>query len=188
MLCCAILVLLFAVAGQFVRRHFRRKPAAPSALEWRPHADPSEAIRAHSDPPRFSLNSRVRSFTFAVDGLRFMIFAEHNARIHLVATAVVITAGIMAGLEMSEWRWIVLAIVLVWFGEALNTAIEYLCDVVSPGSNELVRRAKDISAGAVLVTAVGAALIGMCVFLPHLAPDIFDLGKVAFTCRSAANP
>ncbi len=73
-------------------------------------------------------------------------------------------------IAVSEWRWLILAFMLVWMGEALNSAIEWLCDLVSPGFNPQVGRIKDVAAGAVLICAIGAALIGTSVFWPHLLP------------------
>ena len=61
-----------------------------------------------------------------------------------------------------------LAIVSVWTAEALNTAFEFLCDVASPEFHPLVAKAKDVAAGAVLITAVGASLVGLLVLGPHL--------------------
>jgi len=72
------------------------------------------------------------------------------------------------GLSRAEWCWIVLAIVGVWMAEALNTAFEFLCDVASPQFHPMVKHAKDVAAGAVLLCAVGAAIVGVLVFLPRL--------------------
>ena len=63
---------------------------------------------------------------------------------------------------------LIVAIALVWFAELINTAIEYVCDLVSPEHDERVKRAKDIGAGAVLICAMGAALIGVLTFWPYL--------------------
>lgn len=67
-----------------------------------------------------------------------------------------------------EWCWIILAIAIVWTAEALNTAFEFLADVASPEFHPTVRDAKDVAAGAVLVTAIASAIIGTVIFLPHL--------------------
>ena len=72
-------------------------------------------------------------------------------------------------LSRAEWCWIILAIAIVWTAEALNTAFEFLADVASPEFHPTVRDAKDVAAGAVLVTAVASAVIGGLIFLPHLA-------------------
>ena len=65
-----------------------------------------------------------------------------------------------------------MAIIGVLFAETINTAFEYLCDVVSPQKNEAVKHAKDIAAGAVLITAIGAVIIGAIVLLPYVLHDL----------------
>lgn len=97
-----------------------------------------------------------------------MLRTQHNARIHAAATAAVAVTGVMLGLSASEWRWIVLAVMAVWTAEALNTAFEFLTDVASPSFHPLAGHAKDFAAGAVLISAVGAVVIGLLVFGPHL--------------------
>jgi diacylglycerol kinase (ATP) len=71
-------------------------------------------------------------------------------------------------LTKSEWCWIILAIVVVWTAEALNTALEFLTDAASPDYHPLVQKAKDVAAGAVLISAVGAAVIGLIILGPYL--------------------
>jgi diacylglycerol kinase (ATP) len=70
--------------------------------------------------------------------------------------------------SLTDWRWLALAIVLVWFAEAMNTAFEHLCDVVSPEFHASVKTSKDIAAGAVLICATGAATLGVSIFLPYI--------------------
>ena len=121
---------------------------------------------------KFSLIRRMRSLTCALRGIRMMVRSQHNAWIHAGMTGIVISAGIIAGLTTSGWCWITLAIVSVWTAEAFNTALEFLTDLISPDYHPLAMRVKDISAGAVLITALGACIIGVLVFGPYLA-DIF---------------
>lgn len=108
------------------------------------------------------------SFGYAGAGLWAMVKSEPNARVHLALTAVVLSAGAYVGLSASDWRWIVLAIGLVWSGEALNTALEALCDAVHPDQHPLIKRTKDIGAGAVLILASAAAGIGILTFWPYV--------------------
>jgi len=119
--------------------------------------------------PGFSLRSRFRSVLFAARGVRTTLRTQHNAWIHLAATIGVVAAGVVSRLERWEWALIVLAIVSVWTAESLNTAFEFLCDVASPEVHPLVEQAKDVSAGAVLICAAGSVLVGLLVFIPHLA-------------------
>ncbi|WP_298674310.1 diacylglycerol kinase family protein [uncultured Sphingomonas sp.] len=111
--------------------------------------------------------SRWRSIGYAAHGLGLLVSQEPNARLHLFATLAVVIAGAFAGLSLEEWRWIALACGLVWAAESFNTAIERLCDRICPTRDPLIGAAKDFAAGAVLVTALVAAAIGISVFAPH---------------------
>jgi diacylglycerol kinase (ATP) len=120
------------------------------------------------DTGKFSLRARVRSFVYAGRGISTMLASQHNAWIHAIASLCVIAGGLLAGVGRLEWCVLVLAIVSVWTAEALNTAFEFLCDVASPEFHPLVAKAKDVAAGAVLIAAVGATLIGLLVLGPYL--------------------
>jgi len=120
-------------------------------------------------PRPFEFTGRVRSFAYAFAGIWTMLRSQHNAWIHLVATVAVTGLGFAVGLSTAEWCWIVLAIMSVWTAEALNTAFEFLADVASPEFHPLVKHAKDVAAGAVLIAAVGAGVIALLVFVPHLS-------------------
>ena len=98
-----------------------------------------------------------------------MLATQHNAWLHAVATALVCTAGGAYRLAPGEWCAIVLAIVAVWMAEGLNTALELLADATSPEFHPLIGQAKDVAAGAVLLAALGAVLIGLLVFGPHVS-------------------
>jgi diacylglycerol kinase (ATP) len=129
------------------------------------HTQPSSAPRTAT---RFSWRSRLRSFNHAFDGLALMIQTQHNAWLHLLASLMVAATAWLLGVSASDWRWLLFAITLVWAAEAMNTAIEFVCDVVSPQYSYAVKSAKDIAAGAVLITAAGAAGIGLLTFWPYL--------------------
>src|ERR1700693_977604 len=120
----------------------------------------------------FRFTGRIRSFRYAIAGILRMIRCQHNAWIHLVATVGVVAAGLFLQLSRAEWCWIVLAIAIVWTAEALNTAFEFLADAASPSFHPVVRDAKDVAAGAVLITAVAAVIIGAIVFWPHVAATL----------------
>jgi diacylglycerol kinase (ATP) len=117
-----------------------------------------------------SLHPKVRfqSFRYAFRGILEMLRTESNARIHALATIVVVAFGLSIGISAFEWLAIILAIMAIWCAEGFNTAFEALCDVASPQYHPKVERAKDIAAGAVLISAIGAILIGLVVFGPHL--------------------
>jgi diacylglycerol kinase (ATP) len=97
-----------------------------------------------------------------------MIRCQHNAWVHAAATTMVVAAGFLFRVSPADWCWLVLAISIVWTAEALNTAFEFLADAASPQFHPLVRDAKDVAAGAVLVTAMAAAVIGVIIFWPHV--------------------
>jgi diacylglycerol kinase (ATP) len=115
----------------------------------------------------FTLGARLRSFVYAARGLRALVATQHNAWIHLAATLCIALVGLALGLTRLEWCALVAAVALVWIAEALNTAVEAVCDLVSPTPHPLVERAKDVAAGAVLVAALAAAAIGALVLLPY---------------------
>lgn len=117
---------------------------------------------------RFTLSGRIRSFRFAFIGIAEMIKTQYNARVHLVASIIVIAAGIFLDISNTEWCFLILAIFSVWVAEALNTAFELLCDVASPEFHPLVKKSKDVAAGAVLLSAIGAVCIGLVIFIPYL--------------------
>ncbi len=120
-----------------------------------------------NEPERFSLRARCRSFHYALQGIGFTLRSQHNAWLHLLAAVLVCLAGWLLGVSAADWRWLIILIALVWFAELMNTAFEYLCDVVAPEFHPAVKRAKDIAAGAVLICALCAALIGILVFWPY---------------------
>jgi len=97
-----------------------------------------------------------------------MLKSQHNAWLHAVASLLVLFLGLLFGLSDPEWCWLVLAVMAVWTAEALNTALEFLADVASPEFHPLVGKAKDVAAGAVLISAVGSAAIGLLVLGPHV--------------------
>lgn len=116
----------------------------------------------------FTLRKRLRSFKFAGNGIRLLIAHEHNAWIHCFAAVCVTIAGWSIGLSSIEWIAIVFAIAMVLAAEAVNSSIEALADLVSPGYNEAIKRTKDLAAGAVLILAIGAAIIGFIIFVPKI--------------------
>jgi diacylglycerol kinase len=131
-----------------------------------PSPDPASA--PPGIPPRFTVQARLRSFVFAFRGIGILIRSQHNARIHAVATLGVGAAGFAFGISGIEWCAILLAIALVWTAEALNTALEFLADEVSAARRPLIGMAKDVGAGAVLLSSLGAAAVGAIIFGPRL--------------------
>ena len=106
----------------------------------------------------------ARTFGHAFRGLGFMFRTELNARFHLSSAIVVIAVGLALGLPRIEWMILALTMGAVLALEAVNTAIEAICDVVSPEPDEAIGRAKDVAAGAVLIAAITAVVIAILVF------------------------
>lgn len=120
---------------------------------------------------KFSAKSRSASFRFAFDGLASLLKTEHNARIHLVAAVTAVAAGIILKVEPLEWCLLIVVIGLVFLTELMNTSIETIADAVDSDWNEKVRKAKDLAAAAVFISAIIAVITGGIIFLPK----IFDL-------------
>ena len=111
---------------------------------------------------------RGRSFVYAWQGIVSLFGNEPNARIHLCVALLVVAAGFFFNISASEWCLVTLCIGGVFMAEAFNTAIEKLCDKVSPQTDSLIKIAKDVAAGAVLLFVFAAIAVGLIVFLPKI--------------------
>ena len=114
------------------------------------------------------VKGRIRSFRYAFRGAWLLIRTEHSIMVQLFVAFLVYIAGFFVNLSSTEWMLQILAIAVVLVAEALNTAIEKLCDFVHPDHSEHIGRVKDISAGAVTFAALAAVLIGMIIYFPKL--------------------
>jgi diacylglycerol kinase (ATP) len=114
----------------------------------------------------FLVKARLKSFVYAWQGIQYFIKNEHNARLHLLATVIVIIAGAFFKINMQQWLAILFCIALVWVCEMLNTALEKLCNHIQPDYNAHIKIVKDMAAGAVLVAAIIAAITGLLIFIP----------------------
>lgn len=110
----------------------------------------------------------MRSFGYAFKGIKYAAKTQLNFRIHLVAMLTAIFMSSALHISINEWYWIMLCITLVLVVELLNTAIETLTDLVSPEYNVKAGHVKDVAAGAVVLTALFALIIGITIFLPKL--------------------
>jgi diacylglycerol kinase (ATP) len=117
---------------------------------------------------KFSLRKRAKSFHFAFHGLFQFFNTQHNAIIHAVATGVVITLSAIIKLPPAKFLFVIIAIGLVWMAELFNTAIEQLCDMVCAQQHPQIKFIKDVSAAAVLVTALVAVITACIIFIPAL--------------------
>ena len=110
---------------------------------------------------------REKSFACALRGIAVLLRTQTNARIHLLATVLVVAAGFVFRISRGEWVPLAFAIGIVWIAEAVNTAIEALADRITRENDDAIRRAKDVAAGAVLLAAITAAIIGLLILGPH---------------------
>ncbi len=110
--------------------------------------------------------SRLRSFRFAFDGLRYVLRTQQNAWIHTFISAVVILLGLWLAIPALSWAIIFLTMGMVWAAECFNTAIETIIDLVSPQNHPLAKISKDVGAAAVLISAIMAVLIGIAILGP----------------------
>ena len=117
---------------------------------------------------RFSLRERIASFGPALRGVLTLLRETHNARIHALATVLVIGLGLYLEVSRQEWMVLVLTLALVWLAEGMNSALEYLCDAAVPEQHPLIGKAKDVAAGAVLICAGFAVVMAALVFGPYV--------------------
>lgn len=115
------------------------------------------------------MRKRLASFKYASNGVRRTAASQINFRIHMAAAAAVTALGLWLGISRLEWAAVLLCFAAVLSAETFNSAIEKLVDLVSPGFHEKAGEVKDMAAGAVLIAAVLAALVGCLIFLPALA-------------------
>ncbi len=114
------------------------------------------------------LNGRIKSFRYAIQGLVTIAGSQQNFRIHLIIAFLVISAGLYSGLSGIEWCIILLTICLVLSLEAINTALEYFTDLLSPEYSDKAGKVKDIAAGSVLIAAIASVCVGLIIFGPRL--------------------
>lgn len=112
------------------------------------------------------IRARILSFKYAFQGLRDLFSTQDNAKIHALMMLLSVLMGWFFSISSTEWCFIIFAISSVLAAEAFNTALEHITDLVSPDHHELAGRTKDVAAAGVLLTALGAALVGLIIFLP----------------------
>ncbi len=109
-----------------------------------------------------------KSFGYAFKGIVSLFRYENNAKVHLIAGILAVAAAFYLEFSLIEWCILVIQIALVMAAEAFNTAIEKLCDAISPQKHPAIGTVKDIAAGAVLITAIAAVITGLFLFLPKI--------------------
>ena len=110
----------------------------------------------------------INSFKYAISGIINSFKTERNMKIHIFITILVILTGFLLKITKIEWIICIFAIVIVLSAELFNTSIETIVDMITKERSENAKKAKDISAGAVFITAMGAAGIGLIIFIPKV--------------------
>lgn len=110
----------------------------------------------------------LMSFYYAGKGILSAFKSEFNMKIHMLMMILVVIGGFVFKVSISEWCALIICIMAVISAEIFNTAIETAINLVNPGKNELAGRAKDLAAGAVLVTAIGSFFVGLIIFVPKI--------------------
>jgi diacylglycerol kinase len=115
------------------------------------------------------------SFRNALNGLRYALQTQRNARIHLTVTLLILGIGLWLGLTLIEWCLIILCIGMVWMAELSNTVLENVVDLLSPDYHVLAKTAKDVKASVVVVASLSAVLVGVLILGPKLLLQIQSL-------------
>jgi len=110
----------------------------------------------------------LSSFNWAIKGIIDSIREEAHLRFHFIAALIVVIASFVFNLSKDEWFAVVFAVIIVIFAEMVNSLVERLCDIITSIYDIRIQKIKDIAAGMVLITVIGAAVIGYIVFYPHL--------------------
>lgn len=127
--------------------------------------DVPQTIKSEIRTSKFEILS---SFGFAFAGLGYVFRTQRNFRIHLAIASLVALLGWLLGISLTEWAVFGVMVVVVLAAEMTNTMVEALVDLVSPGYHPLAKISKDVAAGVVLLTAIGAVVVGLLIFGPKL--------------------
>lgn len=117
---------------------------------------------------KIKIKSLINSFKYAFEGIATSFKTERNMKIHMVMSILVVIFGILFKITKLEWIVCIFSIVIVIASELFNTAIETIVDMITKEKNEKAKIAKDVSAGAVLINAIGTAIIGLIIFVPKI--------------------
>jgi hypothetical protein len=122
----------------------------------------------NSERINLKMKKLLKSFKYAFEGIFTGIKEEQNIKIHIVIMILVIIFGIMLKISKAEWIICIILFGLVISMELINTAIENTVDLITKEKNEQAKIAKDVAAGAVLVSAIASAIIGLIIFVPKI--------------------
>jgi diacylglycerol kinase len=130
---------------------------------------------SHSHAQTIPSNTFLKSFVFAFQGIKYVLRTQRNMRVHFGAGVLVIIAGVIFGVSTAEWAALLVIMALVYSLEMLNTVAEAIVDMVTQEYHPLAKVAKDVAAGAVLLSALFAFAIACVIFLPRFLHFVFTL-------------
>ncbi|NLB53580.1 MAG: diacylglycerol kinase family protein [Syntrophomonadaceae bacterium] len=116
----------------------------------------------------------TESFYYAIVGLVSVLISERNMRIHFLAMIVVVIFSFLVSISPLEWALLIITIFMVLIAETINTAVEKTVDLVTDTYHPLAKKAKNIAAGAVLLSAVNAVIIALIILGPYLRQLIYS--------------
>ena len=119
-----------------------------------------------TEPEKFSIQKRIKSFRYAFEGIGKFLVSEHNARLHLTATILVLTVSLLLKISQSEMIAVVGMVGLVWVTEMFNTCVEKIMDCISQEKRSDIEFIKDVAAGAVLIASLAAFVTALIIFIP----------------------
>jgi diacylglycerol kinase (ATP) len=123
------------------------------------------------------LRGRLASFRPAISGWIYVLRTQPNAWIHGLISIGVFIIALWVQLDSRDWVLLLLTVALVWLAEFFNTAVEVVVDLASPRQHKLAKHGKDIGAGAVLIAAALAVLVGILLLGPPLVVRVLSLGR-----------
>lgn len=121
---------------------------------------------------KFSIKERLLTFKHVFCGFKVLWAEEHNARIHIIVSVIVVILGALLDISLTEWLIVLVLIGLVLSLEIINTSIENICDYISPEWHMIIKKIKDLAAAAVFLAAMISVVCGIIIFLPKLC-DFF---------------
>jgi len=114
------------------------------------------------------LNKWIESANNAIEGIIYAAKTQRHLRYHFYSAIIVLILSYELGISRIDFLFISIAVIIVLLAEMLNTAIEFVVDIVSPEKSEKARIVKDVAAGSVLITAFGAAVLGYLILSPYV--------------------
>lgn len=175
MVCCTFIIFFIALLLFPIRKILNNQ----NPLEWQ-----LNMTEEHTKKNTFSVFARIKSFHYALNGMKLVLKHEHNAWIHLSAAIIAMISGIYFQIKPYEWLAVIFTITLVLLAETINTCIEHLCDFISPEHHVMIGKIKDIAAGAVLIAAISAFFTGLFIFTPYLTGNDNPYDILSSICTS----